>query len=334
VLDTLQRPPWPFAIASTIARPSPTPPAARVRAASARPNRSKIRSSASWGTPQPSSSTSMTTSPERPGRARSSIASRSTVYLTAFSRSASSAARSRSGSTGQASRDERPEAPRARCDLGPAHEHVLEERLELDLAAVHEVGLISGREQQQTFDDCVDPPELVERDLELGGVLLAGTHELEVPARDRDGRSQLVRRVVDEALLALEHRAPLLGPAFGDPLSLDAPAGVPHHRQEHRGHQRHLEQLAPQLAPVERVERDRRGGRDHHAGEHDQRRASRPHPEAVDERQADPDEVERDRLPARPGDHRGVVDDREQKPEQLDVVAAEPCAHAPHAAAR
>ena len=47
VLVTVQRPPWRLAIASTIASPSPTPPAERVRAASARANRSKMRPSAS-----------------------------------------------------------------------------------------------------------------------------------------------------------------------------------------------------------------------------------------------------------------------------------------------
>ena len=95
---TVHRPPWALAIASTIASPSPTPPADRVRAASARAKRSKIRASASSGIPQPSSSTSISNCAAAPLTARSSIASFLRVYLIAFSISASSAARSRSGS--------------------------------------------------------------------------------------------------------------------------------------------------------------------------------------------------------------------------------------------
>src|SRR5947209_3773787 len=99
VLVTLQPPPCALAIASVMASPRPTPPALRVRAESARANRSKIRDSASGGTPTPSSSTSIDTSPRPFAVARSSIAAPGDEYLTAFSRSASSAARRRSAST-------------------------------------------------------------------------------------------------------------------------------------------------------------------------------------------------------------------------------------------
>ena len=72
--------------------------------------------------------------------------------------------------------------------------------------------------------------------------------------RDRDRRAQLVRGVVDEALLALEQRAALLGSGLGDRSASIAPAGVPDHREEQRRHQRDLEQLAPELDAAEGVE--------------------------------------------------------------------------------
>ena len=113
-----------------------------------------------------------------------------------------------------------------------------------------------ARQQQQPLDDRVHPVELVERDVELGRVAVLA-EQLEVAASDRDRRAQLVRGVLDEALLALDQRAVLLGPALHDPKRLDAAARVPHHRQEHRRHQRHLEQLAPELDTAERIEPDR-----------------------------------------------------------------------------
>ena len=64
---------------------------------------------------------------------------------------------------------------------------------------------------------------------------------------DRHGRPQLVRRVVQEALLALEERSPLLSLELDGADRVLALPRMPHHRQEHRRHERHLEQLAPKL---------------------------------------------------------------------------------------
>ena len=119
---------------------------------------------------------------------------------------------------------------------------------------------------------------------------------------------------MDEALLALEQRPALLGALFCDALGLDAPARMPDHRQEHRRHQRHLEELPPQLNSAECIEADRQRRHPHHEPEHDERSPHRPHPEAVQEREADPDEVKRDRLPARPREHRHVVQGSERDP--------------------
>ena len=261
VLTTVQRPPCPFAIASTIARPRPTPPAARVRAASTRAKRSKIRSSASGGTPQPSSC-DLDRDPPAPFDARAQARSRrgSRVYLTAFSSSASSAARRRSGSTSRRPATSGP-SRHARGATSDQRMNTSSRNGSRSISAARtKSGWSAVASTQQALDDRVDPRQLVERDFELG---LAGSlrpDQLEVAARDRHRRPQLVRGVVDESLLALEHRAALLRATLGDPLRLDAPARVPHHRQEHRRHQRHLEQLTPELDSVERVERDRHGG--------------------------------------------------------------------------
>ena len=59
-----------------------------------------------------------------------------------------------------------------------------------------------------------------------------------------------------------------------------------HHGEEHRGHERDLEQLAPELHAVERIAEDRGAGGDDDRAENDAGDGGRPHPEAVEERQA------------------------------------------------
>ena len=221
--------------------------------------------------------------------------------------------------------------PRARRHLRPAHEDVVEEALELDVAHEDEVGLIGLRQQQQPVDDVLDPLQLVERDQHLGCMRHLALQELEMATGDRHGRAQLVRRVVEEPLLALEQRcAGLRERLHLVHRRLTAPR-MPHHRHEHRAHQRHLEQLAPELDAVECVAEDARAGSEDDDGEHRERHGRRPDSEPVDDRQADPDEVERDRLPARPGDHRGEVGERERPPPALDPVTPQP-AGIPHSA--
>ena len=62
--------------------------------------------------------------------------------------------------------------------------------------------------------------------------------QLEVAAGDRQRRAQLVRGVVDETLLALEHRAALLGARLRDLERIVAAVGVPHHQQDDHDQQR------------------------------------------------------------------------------------------------
>ena len=97
------------------------------------------------------------------------------------------------------------EAPRAWCYLRPAHEDIFEKRLELDVFEHHEIRLTGFCEQQQPLEDLLDPLQLVECDLDLrGGMPVRAAQDLEVATGDRHGCAQLVRRIVQELLLALE----------------------------------------------------------------------------------------------------------------------------------
>ena len=213
------------------------------------------------------------------------------------------------------------EPPRARDDLGPAQEDVLEERLDVDLGRHDEVRLVRLGQQQQPLQDVLDPTELVERDLDfLAAGAVHSLQQLEMTARDRHGRTQLVRDVVEEPLLLGEQLGALGRFVLKLPDRVLAPARMPDHRQEHRRHQRYLEQLAPELLAVEGVAQDQRARRRNHEAEHDAGGARRPDPEAVDQGQADPDEVERDRLPARDEPHRDQVRHGEGEPRELDAV--------------
>ena len=128
---------------------------------------------------------------------------------------------------------ERSEPPCPRSDLRPSHEHVLEERLDVDLLDMEEVGLLGGGEQEQPVDDRVEPGQLVKRDVELG-IGAVPEQQLEVAARDRHRRAQLVRSVVHEPLLELEHRAALLGSCPGDiELMITAPSVPDRDQHEH-----------------------------------------------------------------------------------------------------
>ena len=62
-LRTRTEPWWASAMACTMGRPSPNPPASRLRNGWARLNRRKMRSSSAGGMPQPESRTAKTTFP-------------------------------------------------------------------------------------------------------------------------------------------------------------------------------------------------------------------------------------------------------------------------------
>ncbi len=80
----------------------------------------------------------------------------------------------------------------------------------------------------------------------VGSVALA-LDQLRVAERDRDRRAQLVRGVLHEPLLALEQAEVRHGHPLGLLHRRQATARVPHHRQEHRRHERHLGELVERL---------------------------------------------------------------------------------------
>ena len=105
------------------------------------------------------------------------------------------------------------------------------------------------------------------RNRELWAVAVLPAMQVEVTPRDRHGRSQLVRDIVQEPLLPRDER-------FGASHRRLPATRVPHHREEHRRHQRNLEELAPELDPLEGVGEDRRAGR-HDDRAEDERRQLR-----------------------------------------------------------
>ena len=97
VLRARTEPWWASAMACTMGRPRPNPPASRLRYGSARVKRPKMWSRSSGGMPQPESATAMTALlPSR--RTLTSMRSPGSVCATAFSSSASSATTRRSAS--------------------------------------------------------------------------------------------------------------------------------------------------------------------------------------------------------------------------------------------
>ena len=199
------RPPWALAIASTIASPRPAPPAARVRAESARAKRSKIRSSASAGTPQPSSSTSISTPPGRVAAGAQLDRVRGLGVLDGVLEQRVERRPQALGVDLQPPGRQCPQPPGPRGDLRPAHEDLLEQRLELDLcaAARSPAGRPSRARSRRSMIASIRPSSSSATSTRGFG---ASAQQLEVAARDRHRRAELMRCVVDEPLLALEQR--------------------------------------------------------------------------------------------------------------------------------
>ena len=211
------------------------------------------------------------------------------------------------------------EPPDAGADLGPAYEDILEEGFEIELLPNAEVRKIRLREQEQPLDDLVHPLELVHGDDDfLRSVPVGAKSEIEVATGDSHRRPQFVGGVIHELLPPRHQLGVLLGAQLGRAQRVLAPTGMPDHGEEHRGHQRHLEELAPKLDPVEGVHEDQSTRAGDHGRENDPRSVATPDAEAVNQGQADPYEVERDRLPVGPEAHCDEVGGRERSPRQLD----------------
>ena len=242
-------------------RPSPAPPCARVRALSARANRSKMRSSASGGTPHPRRRP-RSRPRRRPPYARNAITSCGSVYFTAFSSRASSALRSASWSaptTPATSTSSR----RARRNLRPAEEHVLEEAVDLHVSRSR--GIAAARPGQASAaarGSARSAPSSSRATCEFRGVRLVRA-AARVAARDRHRRSQLVRRVLEEPPLALEQRGARrrdgLGLGARPPFSAAPARPSPSNMVEGRECDEHPRQLVPPNGWHEENDADHRG---------------------------------------------------------------------------
>ena len=194
----------------------------------------------------------------------------------------------------------------------PALHRRVEQRVEADSPYAGELRVVGGCEREQAVRDAGEPLELaddhvgVRTRLPLG----AGDQQLGVPARDGDRRPQQVRGVADELALALG----------GAPRLLErhvAPVGVPHHREEHREHERDLGELVEPVAGDLHGAQQRVARRHGDDREHERGAPAPPRAEAVEQGQAHPHEVEGHGLPVVPADHDGQVDRREGAPAEV-----------------
>ena len=176
-----------------------------------------------------------------------------------------------------------------------------------------------GGDEQQPLGNPPQPVQLADDDIDVLGELSVvafdrAREQLGVTERDRDRRPQLVRGVLQEPPLVVEQPGVVLADHLVRPLGRQLAVRVPRHRQEHQGKQRVLGQLGGGLGADDDVIGDAdRGHREHRAATH---RVGPPVPgaEPVDERQARPDQVERDRLPVGEHDHEVEVDQGEDPP--------------------
>ena len=258
---------------------------------------------------------SETASTARPPRTCAAIvtSSSASVALSAFSTSASRAWRRRSSSARTATGSGASTADLAAARGAPSPGGLARQAVQRDRGEQQRVGVPDGAEHQQLVGDPPEAAQLVEHDrrvvVALGPGLEAAAHELGVPLGDRQRRAQRMRGVAHEAALALGDPALLVDGVL-------APAHVPDHAEEHARHERDL----GQLGAVDRVaqHRDRR---DRHHREQDARGLRvRPPAEAVEERDRDPDPVERDRLPLREDEHADRAGHAERAPRDLAAV--------------
>ena len=167
---------------------------------------------------------------------------------------------------------------------------------------------VTGRggalEQEQALQQPRHARELAGDDaVRLLGLLArpgaAAPEHLQVALGDRDRRQHLVRDVGEEDLLPLERGGVLLGQRLGHAHRLLPPLRVEDHGEEHQRHQRHLGLLRPALAAGHDRDQRHAAGRDADEEDAEHRARAPPDAEAVEDREADVDEVERDGLPTR-----------------------------------
>src|SRR2546423_14446239 len=102
---------------------------------------------------------------------------------------------------------------------------------------------------------------------------------------------------MQETLLMLEEPCPVIRNGFDRAHRLLPSSRVPDHCEKHRAHQRYFGELARYLRTITHVLQDQDGSRCADTQQNDRGRQTPPDPEAVEQSEADPDEVEGDRLP-------------------------------------
>ena len=151
---------------------------------------------------------------------------------------------------------------RAVCHASPAFDRRIQEVVRRDRASLWGMSAVEAREREQARGQHLAALELLEHDLPRLQQLLHRRHiavapkQLELAARDRERRQQLVRCVVEEGAAALDDELPL--------------ADMPHHDEEDQRHERDLGKLGLALgAHLDRTQGEHEDRRHHgEQGEH------------------------------------------------------------------
>lgn len=196
---------------------------------------------------------------------------------------------------------------------------------------VHEVS-VGGRGQlPEPGGDPRKPVQFVDDHLSVmpDDVVGRAADPLGMPQRGRKHGLEPVGDIIDEPPLGAQQREV----AFPAPADLfpgsDTTASVEDHRAEDGGHQRDLGQLLSLPVTGPDVVHQRDSAHEHDGGECDGRDGQVPDPPAVEQREADPDEVEGHRGPRAEHPDRGRIGHDGQAPGDLDPVPLGECRHRP-----
>jgi hypothetical protein len=197
------------------------------------------------------------------------------------------------------------------------HAHLVES----DEFGAEEIRVDGRGDEQQALGYSPQSAQFADHDLDVLALLLArqvAGQQFGVAERDSDRGPQLVRGVLEELVLVVKQQRVLLADPARGRLGRLLAAHMPDHRHEDGRHQRHLGQFRQRLKAVDHVEPDAGRGGNHHGGEDPGSGLDRPGAESVDQGQAKPDDVKRDRLPARHPEHLDQVQRREDEPGEVD----------------
>ena len=218
------------------------------------------------------------------------------------------------------------ELPAAIGGRPPPAQDLHGEAVERDRLRIKELGILGGRDDEQPLGDPPQPVQLAKHHLNVVSLLPAGQaggEQLGVPERDGDRGAKLVRGVLQEPALGGEQPRVFLADQARLLFRGELAPGVPDHGQEHGRHQRDLGELGARFGAARHVQANASGGRRHDHAKHREGGLGRPGTEPVHQRDAYPDQVEGDRLPARKGKDGDQVDRGEDRPPRVEQCRAE-----------